>query len=211
MASKLAAGAALAAVCLLQDTHAFTLAPTGLSARLARPAVQSLRAVPFSGFKSRPAAVARSPASARRQCVRLPTELAHLSPAGLSAASSDTPLLSPFSLTERGRRRQAAVQMGYGRTATAAAALAGTSQAVSPVALIVVFGCLAAAALKWVLDKPSRAYKEGDGTVGSEYDAWTEEGILEYYWVCDHTRCVPTHHTEFVRDLSSSSLLRSSL
>jgi len=93
--------------------------------------------------------------------------------------------------------------MGYGRTATAAAALAGTSQAVSPVALIVMVGCLAAAALKWVLDKPSRAYKEGEGSVGSEYDAWTEEGILEYYWVYDHTRCVPTHYTKFAWDLSA--------
>ena len=64
----------------------------------------------------------------------------------------------------------------------AAAAVAGTSQAISPVALIVAAGCLAAAALKWALDKPSRAYKDGDGTVGNEYDAWTEEGILEYYW-----------------------------
>jgi MPBQ/MSBQ methyltransferase len=74
-----------------------------------------------------------------------------------------------------------ALQMAYqGRMA--AAAVAGTSQAISPVALIVAAGCLAAAALKWALDKPSRAYKEGDGTVGNEYDAWTEEGILEYYW-----------------------------
>ena len=30
-----------------------------------------------------------------------------------------------------------------------------------------------------VYDRPSRAY---DGNVGDEYDAWTEEGILEYYW-----------------------------
>ena len=41
--------------------------------------------------------------------------------------------------------------------------------------------------VKSLLDKPSRAYVEGPGegsvgTVGQEYDAWTEEGILEYYW-----------------------------
>lgn len=30
-----------------------------------------------------------------------------------------------------------------------------------------------------VYDRPSRAY---DGNVGDEYDAWTDEGILEYYW-----------------------------
>ena len=23
---------------------------------------------------------------------------------------------------------------------------------------------------------------EGDGNVGQEYDAWTNEGLLEYYW-----------------------------
>ena len=34
--------------------------------------------------------------------------------------------------------------------------------------------------VKYVLDKPSRTY--GEGTVGDEYDAWTEDGILEYYW-----------------------------
>lgn len=33
---------------------------------------------------------------------------------------------------------------------------------------------------KLVLDRPSRTY--GDGTVAEEYDAWTEDGILEYYW-----------------------------
>lgn len=36
------------------------------------------------------------------------------------------------------------------------------------------------AAVKLVLDRPSRTY--GDGTVGDEYDAWTDDGILEYYW-----------------------------
>ena len=52
-------------------------------------------------------------------------------------------------------------------------------------------GALAAAgaalALKNIFDRPSRAYVSGPedgglGTVGEEYDAWTEEGILEYYW-----------------------------
>ena len=44
-----------------------------------------------------------------------------------------------------------------------------------------------ALALKNIFDRPSRAYVSGPedgsiGTVGEEYDAWTEEGILEYYW-----------------------------
>lgn len=42
-------------------------------------------------------------------------------------------------------------------------------------------GGLAVAAflLKKIFDTPSRAY---DQNVGQEYDAWTEEGVLEYYW-----------------------------
>jgi MPBQ/MSBQ methyltransferase len=36
-----------------------------------------------------------------------------------------------------------------------------------------------ALAVKRVYDTPSRAY---DRNVGDEYDAWTEEGILEHYW-----------------------------
>jgi hypothetical protein len=35
----------------------------------------------------------------------------------------------------------------------------------------------------YLLSVPSRSYKDGEGTVGKEYDAWTEEGLLEYYWV----------------------------
>mmetsp|Transcript_13387 Transcript_13387/g.19700 ORF Transcript_13387/g.19700 Transcript_13387/m.19700 type:complete len:398 (-) Transcript_13387:86-1279(-) len=34
--------------------------------------------------------------------------------------------------------------------------------------------------LRKALDKPSRTY--GEGTVAKEYDAWTQDGILEYYW-----------------------------
>lgn len=36
--------------------------------------------------------------------------------------------------------------------------------------------------IKYVFDKPSRTYVDGENTVGQEYDAWTQEGILEYYW-----------------------------
>ncbi|KXZ49093.1 hypothetical protein GPECTOR_23g25 [Gonium pectorale] len=38
---------------------------------------------------------------------------------------------------------------------------------------------LTAYTLKRILDTPSRKY---DNNVGKEYDAWTEEGVLEYYW-----------------------------
>jgi len=34
--------------------------------------------------------------------------------------------------------------------------------------------------VKAILDRPSRTY--GEGTVAKEYDAWTQDGILEYYW-----------------------------
>jgi len=40
---------------------------------------------------------------------------------------------------------------------------------------------VAAAAAKWVLDTPSRTYT-GKETVGKEYDAWTDDGVLEHYW-----------------------------
>ena len=33
--------------------------------------------------------------------------------------------------------------------------------------------------IKKVFDTPSRAYKEN---VGDEYDSWTDDGVLEYYW-----------------------------
>ena len=46
---------------------------------------------------------------------------------------------------------------------------------------------LAAAALlcAWIvraLNTPSRVYDREANSVGREYDAWTSEGILEYYW-----------------------------
>jgi hypothetical protein len=34
--------------------------------------------------------------------------------------------------------------------------------------------------VKYILDRPSRKYE--DGSVAREYDAWTQDGILEYYW-----------------------------
>jgi MPBQ/MSBQ methyltransferase len=40
-------------------------------------------------------------------------------------------------------------------------------------------------ALSWVfrrLNTPSRVYDRDANTVGREYDAWTSEGVLEYYW-----------------------------
>merc|ERR1719247_2186601 len=47
------------------------------------------------------------------------------------------------------------------------------------------FVALAAVVLAWAfkrLNTPSRVYDREQNTVGREYDAWTSEGILEYYW-----------------------------
>eukprot|EP00887_Chlorella_sp_A99_P003319 scaffold26.g3319.t1 len=46
-------------------------------------------------------------------------------------------------------------------------------------ALLLGGAVLAGLGIKRVLDTPSRTYS---GNVGHEYDAWTEEGVLEYYW-----------------------------
>lgn len=47
------------------------------------------------------------------------------------------------------------------------------------IAVAVGAGVLALAGLKAIYDTPSRTY---NNNVGQEYDAWTEEGVLEYYW-----------------------------
>lgn len=47
------------------------------------------------------------------------------------------------------------------------------------VGLILAALALGGYGIKTVLDTPSRAY---DGNVGDEYDSWTDEGVLEYYW-----------------------------
>jgi len=43
-----------------------------------------------------------------------------------------------------------------------------------------IVGALGAYTVVKILDKPSRKYIEG--SVAKEYDAWTEDGVLEYYW-----------------------------
>lgn len=49
-----------------------------------------------------------------------------------------------------------------------------------PTAALVLGGlALAGFGIKYIFDTPSRTY---DNNVGEEYDAWTEEGVLEYYW-----------------------------
>lgn len=50
-----------------------------------------------------------------------------------------------------------------------------------PAATAMVAGAaIGAIGVKTILDRPSRKYQ--DGSVAREYDAWTQDGILEYYW-----------------------------
>ncbi|EOD35357.1 hypothetical protein EMIHUDRAFT_201398 [Emiliania huxleyi CCMP1516] len=60
-----------------------------------------------------------------------------------------------------------------------------------PLAIGAAATALVATIFAWVLrvfNTPSRSYRDGEreaggiNSVGEEYDAWTSEGILEYYW-----------------------------
>ena len=67
------------------------------------------------------------------------------------------------------------------------ASLAGRIMALPQRVLIGGVIALAAIVFGWiakVLNTPSRVYDREANTVGREYDAWTSEGILEYYWGC---------------------------
>jgi MPBQ/MSBQ methyltransferase len=50
----------------------------------------------------------------------------------------------------------------------------------SPAGIAIATGAMATLGVKAYLDRPSRTY--GNGTVAKEYDEWTTDGILEYYW-----------------------------
>ena len=56
-----------------------------------------------------------------------------------------------------------------------------TKATASPVTAAAAVSAIATtAAVKFILDRPSRAYSSD--SVAREYDAWTADGILEYYW-----------------------------
>ena len=63
--------------------------------------------------------------------------------------------------------------------AAAAAAAQGAPLAALGAALVLVAASVVAVRS---FNGGSRTYKDGENTVGNEYDAWTEEGVLEYYW-----------------------------
>mmetsp|Transcript_10404 Transcript_10404/g.32971 ORF Transcript_10404/g.32971 Transcript_10404/m.32971 type:complete len:384 (+) Transcript_10404:16-1167(+) len=104
--------------------------------------------------------------------------------AGFSALAGVRPQRLP---PPRSPRRAAAPH------ASAAAVLAAPATALAsrPLATGAAATALVATIFAWVLrvfNTPSRSYRDGEreaggiNSVGEEYDAWTSEGILEYYW-----------------------------
>jgi len=72
------------------------------------------------------------------------------------------------------------LQMGlgiFGGTVKTVSNLATKNPKTAALATAAVAGTIG---VKYILDKPSRTYEEG--SVAREYDAWTSDGILEYYW-----------------------------
>ena len=153
-----------------------SLAPSAHSAMLRGTAVLPRRAA------------GAAPASRRVVRVRAaaPTSSPLSTPERLSVSELAAPVL-------RSHRAPASASE-VAQTSAAAIGAAPPSNPNRPFAAGIAPQYLAAAVLvatgvvvKSLLDKPSRAYVEGPGegtvgTVGQEYDAWTEEGILEYYW-----------------------------
>lgn len=65
------------------------------------------------------------------------------------------------------------------------APLSGASQIISTKGVVPLLAALSCLVMYWInkaLWTPSRTYSKEKNTVGNEYDAWTREGILEYYW-----------------------------
>lgn len=73
------------------------------------------------------------------------------------------------------------MSLGNSMLATAAAGVLKVEPALMLAGLV--FAAVAAVST-YLLNRPSRTFTDAGvgGTVGKEYDAWTEEGILEYYW-----------------------------
>ncbi|CAN0327462.1 unnamed protein product [Ectocarpus sp. 6 AP-2014] len=106
--------------------------------------------------------------------------------AGVEGAAAER-LVSSYAST-RSTARMGVVGAGVGRAVgrgLAAAAFATgsflTRRTAVVGAAVAAVGLLGAVAIK-VLDTPSRPYDADANTVGNEYDAWTEDGILESYW-----------------------------
>jgi MPBQ/MSBQ methyltransferase len=86
-----------------------------------------------------------------------------------------TPNASPTNIAPKHAASSSTqLSMGLGGTIVKAAKSSPTATAIAGGAL------LGTVAVKAILDRPSRTYE--DGSVAREYDAWTQDGILEYYW-----------------------------
>jgi MPBQ/MSBQ methyltransferase len=85
-------------------------------------------------------------------------------------------LVASFAPTVNKASKSLQLQMGLASTAVKTVKNIGI-----PATTAVVAGAaIGAIGVKTILDRPSRKYQ--DGSVAREYDAWTQDGILEYYW-----------------------------
>jgi MPBQ/MSBQ methyltransferase len=85
-------------------------------------------------------------------------------------------LVASFAPTVKKASKSSQLQMGLASTAVKTVKNIGI-----PATTAVVAGAaIGAIGVKTILDRPSRKYQ--DGSVAREYDAWTQDGILEYYW-----------------------------
>ena len=83
---------------------------------------------------------------------------------------------SPFS--PRAVEHRTSTELSMGLTSTAAKAVKHFG--VPATTAVVAATAVGVIGVKTILDRPSRKYEEG--SVAREYDAWTQDGILEYYW-----------------------------
>ena len=105
----------------------------------------------------------------------------------LLASSSLSSCCSAFTTPSASRIRDAAVKSSSASSLSMGLKTSIVSNAVTkaiqqhPIATTVAGSAIVGtAAVKLILDRPSRTYSAD--SVAREYDAWTQDGILEYYW-----------------------------
>ncbi|KAI7837904.1 hypothetical protein COHA_008285 [Chlorella ohadii] len=112
-------------------------------------------------------------AAGEEECL-VATSVSHTAQAVTS--SSSTQFAQQHAAQPLAELAAAAAPVAVPQADTAAASPLGLNPTT---ALLLGGAMLAGYGIKKVFDTPSRAY---DQNVGQEYDAWTEEGVLEYYW-----------------------------
>jgi MPBQ/MSBQ methyltransferase len=94
------------------------------------------------------------------------------------SASAFTPMTTkPTTITSKTPVSSSQLSMGI---KTELAKITTKSLGAPTIAAVAATAAIGTAGVKLVLDNPSRKYEEG--SVAKEYDAWTQDGILEYYW-----------------------------